>query len=65
MKITLNGTEIMTEATTVSALIEEQGFKGKPVIVEYNKSALVASAYLTTELSEGDSIQFFVLGAGG
>lgn len=65
MKIILNGTETTTEAETISALITEKGMEGKPVVVERNKEALVASAHAETLIQEGDQIELFVLGAGG
>lgn len=65
MKIILNGTETTTQADTITALIAENGMAGKPVVVERNKEALVASAHKVTLLQEGDQIELFVLGAGG
>lgn len=65
MDITLNGKEISTEAQTVSALIAEHGMAGKPVVVEHNQAALVASVHASTQLADGDELEVFVLGAGG
>ena len=65
MNITLNGKKITTKAMTVSELVAEQGMAGKPVIVERNQTALVASVHATIQLEEGDVIEVFVLGAGG
>ncbi len=65
MKITLNGQEVDTEATSVSELIASTPMAGKPVVVEYNQQALVASAHGETQLKEGDVIEVLVLGAGG
>ncbi len=65
MKITLNGNEISTNAHTITELVKEQGMEGKPVVVEYNKKALVASAHSKTQIAKGDSVEMFVLGAGG
>ena len=65
MKITLNGKAVETKAETIKALLEEQNLKGKPVVVEYNQTALTASAHEATALQEGDVIECFVLGAGG
>ncbi len=65
MNITLNGKAHSTQVTTVSELIEENGWKGKPVVIEHNKQALVASAHANTTLSEGDVVEVLVLGAGG
>ncbi len=65
MHIFFNGTATETSAQTVKELLEEQGLSGKPVIVEWNQSALTASTHSTTKLSKGDQIECFVLGAGG
>lgn len=65
MTITLNGTTTITHASTVSDLLIEHHMQGKPVLVEVNQKALVASVHLSTSLAEGDQIEFFVLGAGG
>ncbi len=65
MKITLNGTLLETDACTVSELIASTPMAGKPVVVELNQHALVASAHATTKLQEADQIEVLVLGAGG
>jgi len=65
MNITLNGVATETNVTSVADLIAESSMAGKPVVVEYNKEALTASAHKSTQLKEGDSIEVLVLGAGG
>lgn len=65
MTITLNGKKTNTQSTTVKQLLTEQGMTGKPVIVEVNQSAIVASAHDSTILKEGDRLELFLLGAGG
>lgn len=65
MKITLNGTLLETDVSTVSELIASTPMEGKPVVVELNQQALVASAHTTTKLQEADEIEVLVLGAGG
>lgn len=65
MKVILNGTPIETNAETVASLIATTPMAGKPVIVEINKQALVASAHKTTKLKEGDALEVLTLGAGG
>lgn len=65
MKIQLNGKEVETSAANVTELLKESEMAGKPVVVEYNQAALVASAHVETELQDGDQVEVFVLGAGG
>ena len=65
MNITLNGQSLTTKATTVSELIADSPMVGKPIVVEYNKEALTASAHKTTKLQEDDVLEVLVLGAGG
>jgi len=65
MNIILNGQNLETNASTVAELIANSPMAGKPVVVEYNKEALPASAHKTTGMKEGDSLEVLVLGAGG
>ena len=65
MKIKVNGQEKEVSAQSVKELVNELGMSGKPVVVEYNEQALVASAHAQTQLSEGDCLEILVLGAGG
>jgi len=65
MKVILNGSELETDAENIAELIESTTMAGKPVIVEVNKKALVASEHKTTTLGDGDKIEVLTLGAGG
>ena len=65
MNITVNGKKLSSKAKTITELNKEQGMEGKPVLVEYNKNALTASSHNGTQLQEGDTIELFMLGAGG
>lgn len=65
MKITLNGQETDCTSTTVSLLLTELGFEGKPVVVEHNENALLKSEHTVAQIAEGDRLEIVTLAAGG
>ena len=65
MTVRLNGQDYETTATNIKDLLAGTPMAGKPVIVELNQQALVASAYESTAVQEGDTIEVMILGAGG
>ena len=65
MQIRLNGSPADTNASDVLALLSELGLSNKPVIVEYNQTALLKAEHPSTPLSEGDQLEIITLAAGG
>lgn len=66
MSLKVNGNEqALPEDATISGLLVELGLGDKPVVVEYNKTALFPRDYESTKLSEGDSIEIITIAAGG
>jgi sulfur carrier protein len=65
MKLTLNGKEHASTATTIKALLHEIGYGDRPVVVEHNRRALLPREHAQTGLHEGDVIEVVQITAGG
>ena len=66
MKIILNGeTKDISEKTTVLKLLEEYRLQPKRVVVELNKEILDKNDFVTTYLSEEDSLEVIQFVPGG
>jgi sulfur carrier protein len=66
MNVTINGKPLnLTPACSVSAMLTELGFSGKPVVVEINQVALFPRDYETTIIEETAVIEIVTLAAGG
>lgn len=50
---------------SVSALVEELGFAGQPVLVERNGTALFPRDFASTILQDGDVVEIIRIVAGG
>ena len=66
MNVTING-KLQTIATdsSVTAMLSELGFSGKPVVVEINRVALFPREYDETIIEESAVIEIVTLAAGG
>ncbi len=66
MNVTINGKQqtIATDSS-VTAMLTELGFSGKPVVVEMNQVALFPRDYETTIIEESATIEIVTLAAGG
>ncbi|HIJ60022.1 MAG TPA: sulfur carrier protein ThiS [Nitrospirae bacterium] len=65
MKIRLNGKECITEAKTISELLEENNIKVEFVAVELNKKILKRTEFDTVKINEGDSVEVVIFVGGG
>mgnify|MGYP001159282111 CR=1 FL=1 len=66
MTITLNGTKRdFPDNLPLSALLEEVGLAGKPVVVEHNQVALLPREITTAQVKDGDVIEIVQITAGG
>lgn len=66
MRITLNGTQHETNATTLLALLQEITHNEQPhVIAERNGACIDAPQFATTALHEGDSLEVLLFMGGG
>ena len=66
MKLTVNGEEYDAKRTeSVTALLEEMGIGGRPVVVVLNDEVIPASSRSTCGLREGDCVDLFRLVGGG
>lgn len=66
MKLRINGQDREFETSlNLSALLEELGLKGKPVVVELNEEALAPSEFESRELTDGDQLEIITIAAGG
>ena len=66
MKIQLNGeSKTISEKTTVHNLLEEHKLQPERVVVELNKEILNKNDFITTFLSEGDSVEVIQFVPGG
>lgn len=68
MKIKLNGKdeEIVKESLTVTELLAEKDVKMPDMVsVEYNGDILDRDAFPTTQVSDGDQIEFLYFMGGG
>jgi len=65
MTIQLNGEEHETKALKIDALLEELGYSGQPVLVEWNGAALFPREFESTQVAHGDQIELIRVVAGG
>jgi sulfur carrier protein len=66
VKLTVNGEEYDAKRTeSVTALLEEMGIGGRPVVVVLNDEVIPASSRSTCGLREGDCVDLFRLVGGG
>jgi len=67
MKITINGAErdAAKVGLTVSALLEELGLTGQPVLVELNGQALFPREFPEATIEDGASLEIIRIAAGG
>ncbi len=66
MTIQLNGNpHELDSPLTVSALLENLGFDGKPVLVELNEQAIFPRDYKHSQVEEGARVELVTLAAGG
>jgi sulfur carrier protein len=67
MEIRLNGRpeHIPDSQPSLAALLQRLGMAGKPVLVEINAEALLASQQATVVLHEGDVVELIRIAQGG
>ena len=66
MLVTINGKpQTIAANSTVSSLLANLGFSGKPVVVEINHIALFPREYNATVIEEAANIEIVTLAAGG
>ena len=66
VKLTVNGEAYEAKPLgSVTALLEEMGIGGRPVVVVLNDEVIPASTRCTCGLREGDSVDLFRLVGGG
>ncbi len=66
MNIVVNGEpREVGEATTVTAFLEDLGFKPETTVVERNADILDRSAFGSTTLEEGDTLELVRFVGGG
>ncbi len=66
MTIQLNGAEhILERECSVSELLTSLGLSGKPVVVEWNGSALFPREFPETTVRDGDIVEIISIVAGG
>jgi len=64
--VIINGQpRVVSEGTTVSALIGELGLSGKPVAVERNREVVPRALHASTILAAGDHIEVVTFVGGG
>jgi len=66
VKLTVNGEAYESKrADSVTALLEEMGLVGRPVVVVLNDVVIPASARSACGLRDGDCVELFRLVGGG
>ena len=66
VKLTVNGEAYEAkQAESVTALLEEMGIGGRPVVVVLNDEVIPASSWSACGLREGDRVELFRLVGGG
>ena len=66
MTLIINGeSRDLEEGLTLPALLEKLGFRGKPVVIEHNETALSPSAFPSCPLASGDRLEIITIAAGG
>ena len=66
MNILLNGSlHECAEDTTLSRLLDDNGYAGRRVAVEINRDIVPRSAYATTTLRAGDQVEIVHAMGGG
>lgn len=65
-KITLNGSPYeIEEPVSLSALLDQLGLAGKPVVIELDEQAVFPRDYDKTTVSAGARLEVVTLAAGG
>lgn len=65
MKITVNGTPVETDATTLAQLLVEQGKAGAKIATAVNEAFVPATARETHSLVDGDRVEIVAPRQGG
>lgn len=65
IELEVNGESKKTDATTVTALLDELGLAGQAVAVEVNRDVIPKKQHHQTELKTGDQIELVTLVGGG
>jgi sulfur carrier protein len=65
VKIRLNGEEREVTAGNLLALIDEIGLDGRKLAIERNYEIVPRSAYLGTQLADGDQLEIVTFVGGG
>ena len=66
MQIILNGNPHEISAPmTLTALLEEMGLGGKPVVIELDESAVFPRDYAEITVTDGARVEIVMLAAGG
>ena len=67
MKLVINGQsrDFPQESFTVTSLLAALELSGKPVVVELNREAVLASGYDTTPVADGSEVEIVLIAAGG
>ena len=66
IEIRLNGKlHQLAEQSSVVGMLSSIGFAGRPVLVEVNQQALLATEHATTILHAGDQVEVIQIVAGG
>ena len=65
MKVKYQGSEIETDAVSVTAFLSSQGVKAEEAVVELDGEIVAADAMAATPLREGAELNVFRIVAGG
>jgi sulfur carrier protein len=66
LDLVINGQpRVVSEGTTVAALISELGLAGKPVAVERNREVVPRALHASTVLATGDRLEVVTFVGGG
>ena len=65
MKLTVNGEQRDTRATTIRQLVVSLGLSERPVAVELNGTMVPRNKHEETQLHDGDALEIVTLVGGG
>ncbi len=65
MRIRINGKEANTDATSVLDVLKEKNVEPRMVAVEVNSRMVERDDYATTQLKDGDELEFLYFMGGG
>jgi thiamine biosynthesis protein ThiS len=66
MNVTVNGKELTcADGLTIHGLLVELGFAPDAIVVEHNAQILQRSAYATTTVADGDTLELIQFVGGG